>query len=185
LRWRGSRAREEVIRCDRIGDVSQPYFLVASVQSNAELDPMRRPRVALDPRSPHQLDGNGSELLVAFDVGYLGDYVLTFKPPLRLRNRLPSDMRIRLRSDSSGVSLQNRRIVLEDVITVAEQRTVYSMASLSTATLELRVGDYLWSSAASLDGARAAPAASTTSVIGSSNSNASQSTSSSAEARTT
>jgi hypothetical protein len=72
-------------------------------------------------------------------------------------------MRMRLRSDSSGVSLQNRRIVLEDVITVAEQRTVYSMASLSTATLELRVGDYLWSSAASLDGARAAPAASTTS----------------------
>jgi hypothetical protein len=169
--------RDEVIRCDRIGDDSQPFFLVASMQSNTELDPMRRPRVALDPRSPHQLDGTSSELLVAFDVGYLGDYVLTFRPPLRLRNRLPSDLRLRLRSGSSGVSLQNRRIVLEDVITVAEQRTVFSMASLSTATLELRVGDYLWSSAASLDGARAAPAASSSSSSSSSssNSNASQS----------
>jgi hypothetical protein len=153
-------AREEVIRCDRIGDVSQPFFLVASVQSNTELDPMRRPRVALDPRSPHSRDGAASELLLAFDVGYLGDYVLTFRPPLRLRNRLPSDVRVRLRSDASGVSLQHRRIVLEDVIAVAEQRTVCSMASLSTATLELRVGDYVWSSAASLDGARAAPTAS-------------------------
>jgi hypothetical protein len=52
-------AREEVIRCDRIGDDSQPYFLGRQrAVELTELDPMRRPRVALDPRSPHQLDGN-------------------------------------------------------------------------------------------------------------------------------
>jgi hypothetical protein len=150
-------ASEEVVRCDRVGDATQPLFLIANVQTLTELDPTRRPRVALDPRSAHKRDSAASELLVAFDVGYLGDHVVTFRPPLRLRNRLPTDARVRLRSDGATVALQ-RRIVLEDVVAPAEQRTVYSIASLLTATLELRLGDYVWSSAASLSGSRAAAA---------------------------